>query len=103
MASATFTQNFVTVDADPTVGSINLGFTEGDNLQNNKGGDAPITGKSTLAIVKYEAGGQARAFNLTKPIVFPPLTAIKITGGAKKDNTLKAVDDHGNEAIWSLA
>ncbi|KAF7557640.1 hypothetical protein G7Z17_g615 [Cylindrodendrum hubeiense] len=103
MASATFTQNFVTIDADPSVGSINLGFAEGDNLGNNEAKEAPISGKSTLAIVKYEAGGQARGFHLSKPIVFNPLAAIKITGGAKKDNTIKATDDHGNEAVWTLA
>ncbi|KAH7137023.1 hypothetical protein B0J13DRAFT_625620 [Dactylonectria estremocensis] len=97
------TQNYVTIDADPSVGSINLRLPEGDNLENNEAKKVPITGRSTTATVNYQAGDQARAFNLTKPIVFNPLAAIKITGGAKKDNTIKATDDHENQAIWSLA
>ncbi|PNP60898.1 hypothetical protein FNYG_14374 [Fusarium nygamai] len=80
MASATYTQNFITVDADPSVGTIYLDFPEGDNLENAQAKDTPVTGKSTLAIVKYAAGSQPLAFNLMKPIVFNPLAAIKITG-----------------------
>ncbi|KAF5000370.1 hypothetical protein FGRMN_1838 [Fusarium graminum] len=102
MASANFNQNYIKVEANAAVATINLGFTTGDGLANNKEYDIPITGLSTLALAKYSAGGAPRAFTLTKPVVFNPLAAVKITGGAKDGNTIEATDDHGNKAIWSL-
>ncbi|KAF4339715.1 hypothetical protein FBEOM_6365 [Fusarium beomiforme] len=103
MVAATFTQNFITVDADPSVDTVHLGFAAGNNLENAKAKEAPIAGHSTLVIVLYTTGAAPRAFSLMKPMVFNPRVSVKITGGGRKDDILRAFDDSGNEAIWQLA
>ncbi|KAF5987086.1 hypothetical protein FCOIX_1174 [Fusarium coicis] len=98
MATIKFKDNKVYVNLSETVDYIDFGLGEFTNLK-TKG---PVTGESKSLTVEYNKTEPKLSdeYGVKTGGAFEEGATVTIT--APSDNTIKAADGQGNEAIWVL-
>ncbi|CZR33103.1 uncharacterized protein FPRO_01866 [Fusarium proliferatum ET1] len=105
MATIKFTNNYIKVDCDPTVKSIDLFLTDkGEELPNtSKFSEKTYSGESKKAVITYKTPPPApTTYSVGAGIPFPDGAQVTITGGADGSQLVQAADKNGNKGTWIL-
>ncbi|CCT63104.1 uncharacterized protein FFUJ_00280 [Fusarium fujikuroi IMI 58289] len=105
MATIKFTNNYIRVNCDPTVKSINLFLDDkSEELPNDgKFSSKKYSGESKKAIVTYKVPPPApTTYSVGQGVFFPDGAQVTITGGADGTQLVQAEDKNGNKGTWIL-
>ncbi|OJD33064.1 uncharacterized protein BKCO1_3400047 [Diplodia corticola] len=103
MASVQFHSNYVRVNTDPAVISVNLGFADTEKLDANSTTPNPVSGKSEQVVVTYRKNDPPpRTFEVSTQMNFPANGTITVTGGGADANVVEATDGVGNKGKWTV-
>ncbi|KAF5541107.1 hypothetical protein FMEXI_8128 [Fusarium mexicanum] len=105
MATIKFNKNYIRVNCDATVKSVNLFLTdEGEELPNDgKFSTKPYSGESKKIRLTYKAPPPApTAYNVLDAVTFPEGAQVTITGGTDGTQLVMAEDKKGNKGTWGL-
>ncbi|KAG5748650.1 hypothetical protein H9Q69_012914 [Fusarium xylarioides] len=105
MATIKFTNNYIRVNCDPTVKSINLLLDGKDVVLPNDGkfSDKKYSGESKRVVVTYKTPPPApTTYGVNSGVAFPDSAQVTITGGADGTQLVQAEDKNGNKGNWGL-
>ncbi|KAF5570954.1 hypothetical protein FPHYL_789 [Fusarium phyllophilum] len=105
MATIKFTNNYIRVDCDPTVKSVNLLLTDkGEELPNNsKFSDKKYSGESKKVVVTYKTPPPApTTYGVNTGVAFPDGAQVTTTGGVDGSQIVQAEDKNGNKGTWII-
>ncbi|KAF5254533.1 hypothetical protein FANTH_791 [Fusarium anthophilum] len=105
MASIKFNNNYIRVNCDPTVKSVNLFLSDkGEELPNDgKFSTKPYSGDSKKIRLTYKVPPPAPAtYNVLNAVTFPENAQVTITGGADGTQLVMVEDKNGNKGTWGL-
>ncbi|KAL1615097.1 hypothetical protein SLS56_011935 [Neofusicoccum ribis] len=94
-----FEDDYIKINADPTISSINLGWNHADLQNDSQESQGKMNGSSSKLVVSYLGGDiRPRTFKASGPsYTFPSDAHVTITGGGVNEGFVTATD--GNQAV----